>query len=151
VLCLTCWPLGCGGATDDEWSAKRPAVHPVHGTVGYQGKPVAGAAIGFSTEDGKPGASAISNEKGEFTLTTFAAGDGAVVGNHKVTVSKYETTGEDLSYSDPSSPNYGKDIPPEARGETKNLLPEKYASFQTSDLIVQVKEGNNEIPLDLKD
>lgn len=144
---------GCGGAKEDEWSAKRPKTYKVQGKVTYNGQPVDGAIVSFqSTGTEVRGATGTTNASGEFQLRTFEANDGAVPGTHKVTVTKSVVSGGDPSYFDVDSPNYGKEPPPEAQPSTKHLVPEKYGSFETSGLTAEVKEGDsNPVVLELKD
>jgi hypothetical protein len=66
---------------------------PVKGRVTFNGKPVKEAAITFAPvpktdkdkEPGKP-ATGFTDEDGYYELSTFEPLDGAIVGNHKVTV-----------------------------------------------------------------
>tara|TARA_R110002111_G_scaffold168038_2_gene234021 strand:- start:148208 stop:148708 length:501 start_codon:yes stop_codon:yes gene_type:complete len=143
---------GCGEGEIGEQSHEK--VYPVQGTVLYNGTPVAGATVSFqSTGTGQArGASGMTNDAGEFELTTFAPGDGAIAGSHKVSVLKSVVEGADTSYFDVNSPNYGKTPPPGAAGKTKYLVPEKYSQFDTSGLTVNVNDsGDNAIQLELKD
>jgi hypothetical protein len=79
-----CWLLGgCTGAPD------RPATVPVRGSVSYQGKPVAGAAVAFLAKGAPRPAIGTTDAQGNFRLTTFTADDGAVPGEHLVTVEKF--------------------------------------------------------------
>jgi hypothetical protein len=74
---------GCGG----------PPMARVKGKVTCNGKPVAQATITFSPmqrndtdkHPGKP-ATAFSDEKGAYELSTFRNYDGALVGKHRVTI-----------------------------------------------------------------
>ena len=76
-------PCGCGG----------PAMAPVKGRVMFNGKPVKEAAITFAPipksdadkEPGKP-ATGFTDEEGYYELSTYKPLDGALVGEHKVTV-----------------------------------------------------------------
>jgi hypothetical protein len=75
---------GCGGG---------PPLASVTGRVTCNGKPVKEANITFSPvpksekdrEPGKPG-TGITDEEGNFVLSTFRARDGALITKHKVTV-----------------------------------------------------------------
>lgn len=65
---------------------------PVHGKVTIDGKPVVAGRVMFapiakgeSREVGKPAFGTLQAD-GTFTLTTFEEGDGAVVGEHWVTI-----------------------------------------------------------------
>ncbi len=81
--------LGCGGVDNP--------VAPVNGVVTLNGKPVADMVVTFTPipgktatvgEDNQPGKSATGNTdaEGKFTLSTYDRNDGALVGEHKVTV-----------------------------------------------------------------
>ena len=79
---------GCGG----------PAMATVRGKVTCKGKAVAQAHLIFSpvprsTEDREPGkpATGFTDDNGQYTLSTFKAYDGALVGPHEVTISLDET------------------------------------------------------------
>src|SRR5262245_40546364 len=74
---------GCGG----------PEMASVKGRVTFKGKPVKDAAITFSpsaksSEDKFPGKPAVgfTDEEGNYELSTFKPRDGALVGNHRVSV-----------------------------------------------------------------
>lgn len=79
LLCLS----GCSGA----------ALAPVKGRVMCNGNPVKEAAVTFSpvphsTEDIEPGrpGTGFTDETGEFVLSSYSDLDGALIGNHNVTV-----------------------------------------------------------------
>jgi hypothetical protein len=141
VVCLvSLWILpGCGGASRPT---NRPETVPASGTVTYQGKPVAGATVTFVADSpaSARGAVARTDESGQFKLTTFDAGDGAIPGNYRVTVAKMDATAvaENLDPTVPPPP------PP------KSVLPEKFADPNTSGLTAEVKQdGENKFPFDL--
>jgi hypothetical protein len=140
---------GCGDAP--AGAKNRPPVYPVTGKVMHKGTPLADAFVSFrsGSPDNQVGAAGKTDANGEFTMTTFEPGDGAVEGNHMVTVIKAVVEGEDLSYFDEKSKNYGKTPPPT---KTKYLIPQKYSKFETAGLSATVKkDGSNEITLELKD
>jgi hypothetical protein len=149
-LLLVATLSGCGGDTG-EGAADREDTYPASGVVLYNGQPVEGASVVFEClEQGKPGATGITDAEGRFTLTTFKPGDGAVTGRFIAKVSKTTLEGEDLSYSDINSPNYGKVPPPEALGKTKHHVPEKYGSFDSAGLGAEITtEGNTAIKFEL--
>ncbi len=119
-LCLT----GCGGG--------GPTLAPVTGTVTYKGKPLPEGALMFLVAEGRPASAKIVD--GQITeVTTLRAGDGAPVGNHKVTITSVEG---------------GKDM----YAKTKSRIPEKYAAAEKSGLTADIKSGGpNELKFDLKD
>ena len=78
-------------------SSSRPPTYPVTGTVTWQGKPLAGAAITFVPTGEGEAASAITDAEGKYALTTWEAGDGARPGEYRVKVSKQEVAAVDPS------------------------------------------------------
>jgi hypothetical protein len=142
LLGLTLLLAGCGGGDPN-----KPALGRVSGTVTYQGKPLTTGVVTFVPASG-PGATtgqAASGEidsSGGYSLTTFEAGDGAVIGLHTVTVQARE-----------GQTRTGKGMP--APGEVvkvpKSLIPEKYAKGGTSKLQFEVKAGSNTNNIDLTD
>jgi len=77
--------MGCGG------SSGRIPTSPVSGTVSVGDKPIAGADVTFHPADnekqGRP-AFGKTNDAGEFTLSTYDDGDGAVPGEYKISIVK---------------------------------------------------------------
>jgi len=76
---------GCGG--------KGKPVR-VNGSVTLDGKPLAGATVTFVPAGAARGrmAGGITDGDGQFRLTTFAEGDGALPGEYKVTVDLLDTS-----------------------------------------------------------
>jgi hypothetical protein len=77
--------LGCGSGSPYELA-------PVHGRLTVKQRPLAGAKVMFApiakddqSAAGKP-AVGLTDSEGSFTLTTYSDGDGAVVGEHWITV-----------------------------------------------------------------
>jgi len=145
--------VGCGETMDPN----RPKTYPVSGTVTQGGQPVADANVTFQLKDGSQGAVGVTDSSGNFHLTTFTAGDGAVAGEHLVTVTKYDRpkivpqgdgsiadTGDEEPAPDESDASAGGDVDP------KSLLPGKYANPQTSGLTATVGEsGENKFDFQL--
>ena len=110
---------GCGGG--------RKAVAPVEGLVTVDGKPATSGYVSFDpigdTGDALPGKSAIGaiGQDGRYQLSTYKQADGAIVGNHRVSVTPV-----------------GEDDAAAFRGAS---LPKDYQ--------VEVKKGGNEINLEL--
>jgi hypothetical protein len=116
----------------------------VTGTVTFQGKPVAGAAVTFVPTGEGEAASAMTDSEGKYALTTWAAGDGAGPGEYRVKVSKQETPAVDpsklvqnLSYEEEQKIYVeSKKAPPPA----KRLIPAKYENEETSGLTHKVED-----------
>lgn len=137
--------VGCAESKPD-----RPKTYPVSGTVTYKGEPVAGANLNFRLADGKSFAMARTDASGKYELMTFEAGDGALPGEYKVGITQYETTAttgpgmDDAAYGSPEE-EAGDAVPP------KNLLPQKYANPEASELTASVTEGPNTVNFELTD
>jgi hypothetical protein len=82
ALALLAAVAGCGGS--------KKAV-PVKGTVTMDGKPVSLASVVFVPQkEGGPLAQAMTNDNGDFELTTFQPNDGALPGEYNITVTKVD-------------------------------------------------------------
>jgi hypothetical protein len=108
---------------------------PVSGVVRYNGAPVAHAGVMFVPETG-PYAIGTTDAEGRFTLKT-ANHEGAIVGSHKVAISKHKTTSTQVA---------GEHMP---RYNTKYFVPEKYASPVTSELTATVEDDDNNFDFEL--
>ncbi|MEZ6135995.1 MAG: hypothetical protein R3C53_13930 [Pirellulaceae bacterium] len=155
VLICSVALLGC---TPGGGAAKLPT-HPVTGKVVMNGAPVPLASVTFSPiAAGKPPALGQTDAAGVYTLTTYAAGDGAVAGDYKILVFKsagvgaaggepaHDPTGQG---GGPSAPQHARGGKPGATGSSGSLLPEKYSSATTTTLQKTVTEGDNTIDLTL--
>ena len=110
---------------------------PVTGVVSFQGQPLPNAVVTFYPESGRP-ASGITNSQGEFSLSTFGAQDGAVIGMHKATVSEPAPEMKEGDYSLP------EEKPPR--------FPAKYTDPRQSGLQFEVKpDAENKITIELKE
>jgi hypothetical protein len=107
--------------------------HPASGTVELKGKPIENAELTlFPADAGVPESvrpRAKSTTGGKFVLGTYSQTDGAPVGKYKVTVVRNDVSiSKDTIVAKP------------------NDLPAKYASVSTTDIIVEIVAGNNELP-----
>ena len=149
-LLLSAIVCGCG-----QSQAPPEAVYKVTGTVKYRGKPVVGADLTFLNAEKKRSGFGRTNDKGEYTVTTFTPNDGAVEGKSMLTVTKYipppVTAPEaDIESEAYQPPGFGKQAtkPPVLKSE----VPARYANQATSGLIAVVtKEGPNKVDIDLVD
>ncbi len=80
LLVIAQFSLGCGGGQEG------PPVAPVKGVVTVDGKPVEGATVSFTVKDFSRFSTGVTNEKGEYSLTTMNTNDGAVVGENSVAI-----------------------------------------------------------------
>jgi hypothetical protein len=160
VLVASCVLVaGCSGSG-------RPAIAPVRGTVTYKGRPVAGATVVFLCSGAPRLAVGKTDERGEYRLTTYEPNDGAMIGNHVVTVKKKDLEAEtaDTNVAVTGQALHGealssaiaqsmRESSQQAKKAEKagSLLPTKYAYLKTSDLRKDVVDGENVINLDLTD
>ncbi len=119
--------LGCAEAKPD-----RTPVFPAKGTITFKGQPVSGALVALHPKApiaGTPNPRANVGKDGSFQVSTYVTADGAPEGDYTVTVLWYKPVkkGEDIV----SGPN---------------VIPAKYANPNTSDLVVSIKQGENDLP-----
>jgi hypothetical protein len=128
VVAMT--PLACGQS--------GPEMASVSGKVTYNGKPVPKGTISFVpvTQGGRNAVGEIGPD-GSYKLQTEQPGDGAQLGDYKVTVSAHDE--EVLQYI------------PKTPVKPKLLAPAKYENPNTTDLKATVKRGSNPYSFDLKD
>ena len=149
-----------GGCSSEP---ETPETVPVSGAVMYNGQPVVGATVSFMGEGAPKAAVGVTDDKGEFQLSTFGANDGAVIGEHSISVVKTAAAPE---ASAPRMDPRAMTGRPDALTQTyrtqmgnqgqvegpKHELPEKYAKAETSGLKETVKaDGPNKFVLQLKD
>ncbi|WP_428306749.1 hypothetical protein [Lacipirellula sp.] len=134
--------LGCGDG--------HPPVAPVSGVVTFGGNPVETGTITFHQPGGRPAAGALGLG-GAYKLTTFEAGDGALLGAHKVVIDAVRVSG-----GPPPAKSFADEIkqsqmPQTAAGPTvQRLVPENYASQTSTPLEAEVKSEDNVINFHLK-
>jgi len=132
VLVTPCL-VGCGEASS------RPDLHKVTGTVTFKGTPVEGATVTFSCAASPRSARGDTDANGKFSLTTFDTNDGAIVGEHAVTITKMASGTESGAMSQENAKemmakNMGT-MNAEKSSETnkpKMELPARYADAKTS-------------------
>ena len=120
ILCgFLCTTTGCGdrGA---QWS-------PVTGKVLIDGAELPYGVIRFAPERGRQSMGAIEPD-GTFTLGSYNADDGAIVGTHRVAIVAREQIG---------------------LRKARWHAPKRYASYQTSGLTVEVTEANEPVTIEL--
>lgn len=128
-------PAGCG--------RKKPATAPVAGRVLLDGKPVADAAVLFQPVDGGVPARGGTDAEGRFRLSTFARDDGAIVGRHRVVVSK--VVGETVAANE-----LGLEAGPSPASQPKAVLPRRYADPATTSLEATVEPQGTTIDIVLE-
>jgi hypothetical protein len=129
---------GCGSKKDS-----RPRRVPVSGTVLRMGQPVAAATVLFEPLGSTPAATGETDAAGQFRLTTFDPGDGAVPGEYAVAVRKVEV----IPSNRPGDAPDDLATPPP---DEKWLLPVKYGHTTSSGLTATVKaDATNDFKFEL--
>ena len=160
-LLLVALTLSIGCSSE---GSNRPKTYPVSGTVKLNGTAVEGATVTFQLTEGKENAIGFTDKSGKYSLSTFSPNDGAIAGQYKVSISKFEVDvapkgapslppGQMASGELPS--DYAAPIPNNGgtRGATgpKNHLPAKFANADSSTLRALVEtRGENKFDFDLK-
>jgi hypothetical protein len=135
-LLLALAAAGCGKA--------KPATAPVTGRVLLDGKPLAGAAIMLEPVSGGVPARGSTGGDGSFTLSTFGRDDGALVGRHRVSVSKFVVEAV-------AANELGLEAAPAPAGlQPKASLPARYADAKTSGLEATVEAGGTKVEFALE-
>lgn len=153
VLCVV-GVLGCGA------KSTTPATAKTTGVVTYNGAPVKGATVTFANDKSPRAGSGVTNDQGAFIISTFGIDDGAIVGEHTVTVSKQSVSAEVAAMKPEDymkamqgaggGAGGGTVAPP---GQTnKSELPTKYANSGSSGLKFTVEAGKeNQFKIELTD
>jgi hypothetical protein len=118
--------LGCGKA-----APARVATYPAKGTITFKGQPVHGAFVALHPKtplENVPTPRANVAQDGAFAVTTYTNGDGAPEGDYVLTVQWYKLI------------KNGKDVM-----AGPNVIPPKYAKPQTSDVVIHIAAGENEL------
>jgi hypothetical protein len=155
LLSVSC--VGCGGNSN-------PTTYKVIGVVTVDGKPIDGATVSFTdVANGPHAAVSKTDSEGKYALTTFEAGDGAVPGTYKVSVTKYGKEEEAGPYNpagdeeiipegdqDAFEAAYGADMAAtQAKGwkppKTWNDVNDKYASGESSGLVYTVTAEDDQV------
>lgn len=152
VLGIAIVASGCGAGS-------KPQPVPVKGSVVFRGKPLANARVTFFAKGAPVPAIGDTNDSGEFELSMYGKGDGALVGENKVTVSLLPSASnaESALPPDPTKIASGTaTLPKEMRigtGKKKEVsaLPALYSDSTNTPLTWTVKpEGSSDVKLELK-
>ena len=136
---------GCGG----------PTVR-CEGQVLLDGEPLPGATVMFIPEDGSRVATGRTDTEGYFRLTTFEPGDGALPGEHRVTVTAFvpwtpcgaggsDDSGAEIDDGPAGSGDCNLDFAP-----SRWTAPEFYSKPESSGLAATVGSGRRYFTFDLK-
>lgn len=137
VLGLICLSLvGCGSKGD------QPELGTVNGTVTLDGQPLAGVAVVFQPDNGRP-SRGMTDAQGKYELIYIRQTKGAKVGPHRVEIAPSEDGGVEETEGDSEGGSTAGSKP-----AAKSKIPARYNS--KSELNVQVKSGDNKLNFELK-
>lgn len=159
LLCChaACIAAGCSRYVEDKWSRARPRTYATRGVVQHEGRPVDGAVVTFlgRTESGDElSAVGLTDSSGRFELKTYRPGDGAIAGNHRVSIEKRSLGGGEPDSGKPfaSQQEYEAERAAQARLKPVSQIPPRYVSFESSGLTAEVTaKGPNEFVFTLDD
>jgi hypothetical protein len=122
VLSLALGIVGCGGSPDTA---------PVDVTIMQGGKPITDVSVTFNpTEGGRPAIGKTDAQGKVVGLTTFKPNDGALPGDHVITLAPITAPDQEISSADAYAV------------QTDFGFPEKYRAVQASDMKITVERGN---------
>jgi hypothetical protein len=156
---VLCFSIACAVLTGCGRSQKWPALtEPTTAVVRLDGKPLEGALVMLGPVGKGYASQGTTAADGKATLTTFRRGDGAVAGRYRVIVSSEEVSDNPaLKLPDPAIDREAYDLARDKAAQAgqsfylrRQLLPERYVSFDTSGLDAEIRKGVvNEVVLEL--
>ena len=128
---------------------------PVEGVVKVDGQPMEGVMVVFHPDDaGGRAASGRTDAQGVYHLTTETAGDGALPGSYKISVTKHQNEEDDLPKEvDPNDEAsldaiYGA-VNTRRASKSKNLIAARYENHMGSGLTATVGSGENKFDFEV--
>lgn len=146
MVLVTACLIGCGG------DSSKPDLFAVDGVVNFKGAPVEGATVTFSSAAAPRSATGMTDSSGNFRLTSYDTNDGAIVGEHMITISKSASAGaaSGVMTQENAKEMMSKNIGMMSGGKMSEMKPEsvlpvKYADAKTSGekRTVSATEGNS--------
>lgn len=115
----------------------------VNGTVSAGGQPLADAGVTFTPLEGGRPAWATTDKQGRFALTTLKGGDGALVGEHVVTIAERGVDVPQMPKGvDADTASLIAELPTaQRRSNAGGLIDPIFASRSTSTLRYTVESG----------
>ena len=141
---------GCGSD-----KSGREATCEVSGKVTFGGAPLEGATVSFFPGAGQRSAMGITDSEGEYVLTTYEYGDGAMPGPYRVSIRKSvpKKPATESSHDAYASGKIDGSAMHDAKKEddSNSAIPEHYSNPDDSGFVADVKaEGENRVDLALE-
>ena len=133
-------PVGCGPS--------YPTCYPVSGKVTFNGEPVTQGTVTFYPADGRSAIGKIQPD-GSYSLTTFETGDGALAGNHAVTIKATTVSGPAAPSSFEDELSQANSSAPAGEATVTWLVPERLSRRESSDLTATVAKESNQIDFNI--
>ncbi len=132
---------GCG--------SNRPETVAVAGRVTLAGQPAAECRVTFHPLDGRRVAFGLTDAEGRYVLRTFESGDGAMPGEHRVTI--YQVTmnlpgGGPKSLADEVNFDWSKLA---AESPSRPVVPEIFGNRETTPLSATIFEPTDSLDFEL--
>ena len=140
LFLLTLLAAGCGPS--------YPACYEVRGKVTFDGQPVTQGTITFYPDEGRSAMGKIQPD-GSYTLTTFNAEDGALPGNHSVTIKATSVSGPAAPASFEEELARANVPAPTGERTVTWLVPQRFSQRESSGLSATVQKKSNTIDFDL--
>lgn len=125
-------------------SKEQAKTYPVSGTVTLDGSPLVGATVMLQPIEGGSFGFGETDSKGLFVISTFAVGDGAIPGEHRIVVSKKAAAAELAPAGDGDNEPQTDENPSDSQ-----RVPKRYSNAETSGLKVLVEDGVEPLVLKL--
>lgn len=128
---------GCGQSEEGA-----PVLHPVTGKLTVDGKALENVQVALMPmSEGARAATGNTDAEGNFTIASPNAGAGAVVGQYKVVLTP--------PAAGPAEEQYAAGGDPAKAAAKESPIPKEYLTFETTTKTVEVKEGENQLNLEL--
>jgi hypothetical protein len=141
--------LALSSGCDDDGLPNR---FPVYGTVTYRGERVKQGIVNFAVAGAEGRAASGQIVDGDYTMTTLTPRDGVVPGTYDVAIiaREYDTKIATAGIEKTGGSARPQDVA-KANKAARRLIPDKYSSYRTSRLKVEVKFESNRKHFELKD
>jgi len=156
LLLIALNQLSCGRGP--KKSNDMPDLLPCVAVVKFRGEPVSNAKVLFSPVSGRFSAAGLTDSQGRAVMKAEGSYDGVVPGSYKVAILSQPVSAQTQTQSGESSADpeeYAKQFLASATTsdhKVQSTLPSKYASFESSGLLVTVNtDSGREVVFDLKD